>query len=1030
MSLQSLEPDFAIGVKHLNVAPQDEKARKAASNDDSNLELLFSTLEEYGFKAQVRAGADPATQLLVFVKIVSATYEELVKKDLLRNHEFGLTDNDSAPYNRQRLIYEYLTTPRALGGVGISPGVGVWNFVESITSLDGYLADPSVTEQAKQQLVDPTFSSAKFNVAYGPGVALFFDFVRFYTLGLVGLSLFGIIGFLKSKNYSIAFSFINLIWATGFLVLWRRRAKFLSNTWGVQGALDLERFRSNLAGASGEVQDSKQMAESDKIRFIKQLLFVPVALAFGAVLLTAQGLCFVLEIFILEIYDGPGKAVLTLTPTILLSTFVPVFTIIYSQATQKFIDWEQHKSNLTRSQSFAIKSFLLNIMTGYVPLLISAFIYLPFAHLLQPNLVYIKRAISGRIRSDRYAYSYLTNIKTLDSFEINQGRLDSQYFYFIVTNQVIGSVLKFGLPLILTPAIEFVKKIISGKKTKFEAEENPEEKLYLDRVRKASALPEYSVDDSFRDIALQFGYVAVFGSIWTLAPLVCIFFNILTFKLEEWRVASGHYFKPVVARKIDTIYPWNIAFFFLAWLGSIVSPLVASFYRHGAKPPKHFGSFGFDKASVNVGSTIGLVTVLLLSEHLFFALYFIGGRLSDLYKSEVEAANDNFQNTLVLRRQQFSQEGFPQIASPDDSAWSSYAPSGAIKQVKSLGVHEVEIAPEVEKSQALSEPQGQSKSVGESVSDTLASVGALTGISRLVSSDDSSVTNKKELLEKKRRELERLQEIKRRELEERAEHGDSIVDTVDPQGKSSQAIMDDNSHVPNSGTDYEKNIDTDAAAARALATEEGTKEGTKGGLSSKAAPAAAGGAAGGAAVGGAGAAAASLNKKDSQDTLFADKPLSNDPSAALNKEHILQKSAERLGVAGKEGTVAPVPENGDEKRPVATEKEEGEGENGAEAAVGAGAGGAGGAAAGGAGGAASEAGGKASGLEEKATGVDEKATGSKEQASESKRANGNDSEKNTQASKNSSDTRSTDTADGDEKKSSRKKSLKNLLKRK
>lgn len=1025
MSIQSLEPDFAIGVQHLNVAPQDEKARKAASNDDSHLQLLFSTLEDYGFKAQVRAGADPATQLLVFVKIVSATYEELVKKDLLRNYEFGLTDNDTAPYNRQRLIYEYLTTPRALGGVGISPGIGEWNFVESITSLDGYLADPSVSEQAKKQLVNTTFSSAKFKVTYGPAVALFFDFVRFYTLGLVGLSLFGIIGFLKSKNYSIAFSFINLIWATVILVLWRRRAKFLSNTWGVQGALDLERFRSVLAGASGEVQDSKQMAESDKVRFIKQLLFVPVALAFGAVLLTAQGLCFVLEIFILEIYDGPGKAVLTLTPTILLSTFVPVFTIIYSQATQKFIDWEQHKSNLTRSQSFAIKSFLLNVMTGYVPLLISAFIYLPFAHLLQPNLVYIKRAISGRIRSDRYAYSYLTNIKSLESFEINQGRLDSQYFYFIVTNQVIGSVLKFGLPLILTPAIEFAKKIISGKKSKLEAEENPEEKPYLDRVRRASLLPEYSVDDSFRDIALQFGYVAVFGSIWTLAPLVCIFFNVLTFKLEEWRLASGLYFKPVVARKIDSIYPWNIAFFFLVWLGSIVSPLVASFYRHGAKPPKHYGSFGFDKASVNVGSTVGLVTVLLLSEHLFFALYFIGGKLSDLFKSEAEASNDNFQNTLVLRRQQFSQESLPQIASPDDSAWSSYAPSGAIKQVKSLGIHEVtpETTPEVEKSQAPSEPQGQSKSVGETVSDTIAAVGALTGISRLVSSDDSSVTNKKELLEKKRKELEKLQEIKRRELEERAEHGDSIVDTVDPQGKSSQAIMDDNSHVPNSGTDYEKNIDTDAAAARNQATKEGTKEG----LNSLAAPAATG-AAGGAAVAGTGAAATSLNKKDSQDSLFADKPLSNDPKAALNKEHILQKSAERLGVASKEGTVAPVPENSDEKIPVATEKEEGEGENGgAEAAVGAGAGGA----AGGVGGAVSGSEGKASGLEDKASGVEEKATGSKEQASDSKRANGNDSEKNsnTQASKKSSDTRSTDT-DGDEKKSARKKSLKNLLKRK
>ncbi|KAF3990236.1 hypothetical protein FT663_03280 [Candidozyma haemuli var. vulneris] len=1026
MPIQNLEPDFAIGVKRHNVSPKDSKASQTVADDDSNLQLLFDTLEKFGFKAQVRAGADKGTQLLVFLKITAKAYEELVKKDLLRNYEFGLTDDNSASYNKQRLIYEYLTTSDTLGGVGITPGVGQWKFVESITSLDGYLADSTVTEQAKKDLVDPTFSTAKFKNLYGPNVALYFDFVRFYTLGLFTLALFGIIGFLKSKNYSIAFSFINLIWGTVLLVLWRRRTRFLSNTWGVQNALTLERFRSELVGAAGEVQDSKQKAESDKIRFLKQLLFVPVAIGFGFILLTAQGLCFVWEIFISEIYDGPGKAVLTLTPTILLSSFVPVFTIVYTTATKKFIDWERHHSNLTRSQSFAIKSFLLNIMTGYVPLLISAFIYLPFAHLLQPNLIYIKRAIAGRIRSDRYAYSYLTNIKTSESFEINQSRLDSQYFYFIVTNQVIGSILKFGLPLILTPLINFAKKLIYGKEPQVDVEEDPQEKSWLDRVRRAAELPEYSVDDSFRDIALQFGYVTVFGSIWTLAPVVCIFFNILTFKLEEWRLASGLYFKPIVARKIDTIYPWNVAFFFLAWLGSIVSPLVASFYRHGAKPPKNFGSFGFDKASVNVGSTIGLVTVLLLSEHLFFALYFIGSKLSDLFKSEQETENDNFQNTLILRRQEFSSKKIPQISAPDDSEWSSYSPSNALQQAKSLNVYE-------------NKPQEEG---GSSITDSIKAIGASTGISTTAASEgSSSVTNKKELLEKKRRELEQLQEEKRRELEARAEKGDSIVNTVGSQGEPSQAIIDDNSHVPTSGTDYEKDIDREAAASR---SKEAQKSSDAGEASSKekkrssAAPAALAGA-GGAAAGAAGAGAAassssskgkepqgkgpqgkepqeksrSANPSEGGSASIAQASPSNDPKAALNKEHLSNKSAERLGVLGKEGTVAPVAERAEEtKLPVATGKDEEEGVEGAEGAEG---------------GEQTEQ--PAAGNEEPSEQV--QANGTEQESGAAATSNQKSTENKTPDNK-SGDTKSTDNSSFDEngKKSSRKKSLKNLLKRK
>lgn len=844
MAIQDIEPDIAIGVKHANVPGKDEKSREAAKKDAANLQLLLETLEKFGFRAQVRAGADRANQLLVFVKIRSSVYQELVKKDLLRNFEFGLTDDDSGTYNKQRLIYEYLCSPKNLGGVGITPGASEWKFVESITSLDAYLTDSNVPEAAKKELWQPSFSTAKFKNLYGPGVALYFDFVRFYTVALAGLAVFGIIGFLKKKNYSIAFSFINMIWGAGVLVLWRRRTKFLANTWGVQNSLELERFRSELASESGQANESKQRVDASKKRFIKQLLFVPVALAFGGVLLTVQGLCFVLEIFILEIYDGPGKSVLTLTPTILLSTFVPVFTIVYNAITARFIDWERHDSNLTRSQSFAIKSFLLNIMTGYVPLLISAFIYLPFAHLLQPNLVYIKRAIAGRVRSDRYAYQYLTNIKSEDSFEINQQRLDSQYFYFIVTNQVIGSVLKFGLPLILTPILNFVQKLLSGSKAKVDVEEDSQEKSWLDEVRRASSLPEYSIDDSFRDIALQFGYVTIFGSIWTLAPLICIIFNILTFKLEEWRLASGLFFKPVVARKIDTIYPWDIAFFFLAWLGSIVSPLVASFYRHGAKPPKKFGLFGFDKASVNVGSTVGLVTVLLLSEHLFFLLCFLGNKVSDLFKSDKEIENDDFQNTINLKKQQYSSREIPNIVAPDDSAWKSFTASSALLQAKNLNVHET-VESEA-KNRNFEEPAG-----------------VLSGVSRAPESEGSSkMTNKKDLLEKKRRELKELEDRKRKELESRAEKGDRIVETVNQEGERASAIMDDNSHVPTTGHDYEKDIDKNVLA----------------------------GALGAAATGAAGAGAADALKDFNTDNI-ASSP--SDPSAAKNREYIPLEDAKK-----------------------------------------------------------------------------------------------------------------------------------------
>lgn len=739
MLVQSLAPDFVLNVE---TAASDSKS----GSGDANVKRLVKTLEEKGFQTESRPGPDQAKSVLVFLKLSPSSFLELVQKDLVKNYEFGITSKDDSPSDRPRVVYSYLYNPKECGGCAITPGKGDWSFVKSITPISGYLADEKFFEKAKTSIASPELRTTSLKKVYGTQIAFYFEFLKFYCGLLSVLAVLGLVARLRSKNYSLTYSFVNLVWGTLFWLLWKRRERYLANFWGVQNSHKIDEYDAELTSLnkSFELSSShKEKLRADGLRFVKQVAFIPVALVFVAVLVSYQLACFVVEIFLSEIYDGPGKSLLTLLPTVLISVFVPILTIIYNLVVDKFLSWEGHDNNYTRSGSFVVKTFVLNFLTGYVPLLITSFIYLPFAHLIQPNLPEIQRTIATNINSSRYVYKYLTKLKSQQEFVFNQGRLDLQFFFFMVTNQVVQIVMKYVLPLVLGPAIKFVKENVLGKKEEVTTKDELEEAEWLEKVRAAVQLPQHSVDDDFRGLALQFGYLQLFGPVWTLGPLVSLLFNIITFKMDELKLSSGKYFRPPIPTRVDSIHPWDYAFLLLTWIGSVISPVVTAFYRHGTKPPKPLGQLAFDKASVNVSSGTVLILVLFASEHLFFALYFIGTKIATFVKSDVELDNDFVDNDIKLRRDHYHSE----VKSSDEKLISDLS----------------------------------------------------TGSLSAVDSGEGTLTNrldKSAVLEQKKRELaEKEKELELRQLQEHREPGDTIIDTFDEKGQPTKAIIDDNTHI-------------------------------------------------------------------------------------------------------------------------------------------------------------------------------------------------------------------------------------------
>lgn len=753
MLIQSLLPDFVLNVQY------------SATNDDdfANLRRLLETLDKKGFSTQARPGADAATSVLIFIKLGSSSYQELVEKDLIKNYEFGITSKDDSPSDRPRMIYSYLSNPVECGGCAITPGKGQWAFVTSITPISGYLADDKLWEKTKKSVFSPKFPTRSYKKLYGTQVGFYFEFYSFYLGALAILSGLGLMANIRSKTYSLTYAFVNLTWGTAFWLLWKRREAYLANFWGVQNSHKIDEYNAELTSLNRDfelVSSYKHRERHDGVRFLKQLAFSPVALAFVAVLVSYQLGCFVIEIFLGEIYDGPGQSLLKLLPTVMITVFVPILTAVYNIVVGKFLTWETHNNTYTRNDSFVVKTFVLNFLTGYVPLLITSFIYLPFAHLIRPQLTVIQETIATNISSNRYLYKYLTKIKSQEQFVINQERLNGQFFFFMVFTQTINIILKYGLPLILGPVIKKVSQAIAGKKEEKIPKDDPAESAWLRKVRIAVSLPEYNVNDDFRILALQFGYLIMFGPVWTLAPLTCLIFNLISFKLDEVRLASGKYVRPPPPTRIDSIHPWDFAFLLLTWIGSIVSPLVAAFYRHGTEPPKPLGPFAFDKASINISSTTFLIFVLFASEHLFFSLYFVGTKISSFLKSSVEIDNDFVDNDIKLRRDFYSSEvKATSVPTPDD--WNT-SPEDTLKQAAGIDV----------------------------TSEIIDSTGALTSYSK--KTEDSTLVNR---LAKSGKAPEEEDLDLRQKLEAHKEKGDSIIDTIGGDGKPTIAIVDDNSHI-------------------------------------------------------------------------------------------------------------------------------------------------------------------------------------------------------------------------------------------
>ncbi|KAL1953710.1 hypothetical protein VTO42DRAFT_2345 [Malbranchea cinnamomea] len=564
------------------------------------LKDLIYALSGVGLETAIRPASE--SSLFVFVKAPKQKLRNAVHKSRTKDWLYGIrqtqpqTDDSSntgpaTPAEHLRIVYEMMTMPKRKGGAGITPRQGEWKHVESIFPLHD-------NERNKQWIKDwsqKTFLSYQdfdqIRNHLGEKVAFYFVFLQAYFGFLMVPAALGVICWSLVGQFSVLFSIVNSLACLVFVEYWKRQEIDLGLRWNVKGVSRISSKRKEFVPEK-EVIDSvtgeKVPVFPARKRLLRQLLHVPFALVSFLALGTLIATCFAIEIFISEIYNGPFQTILAFIPTVLLSLLVPTISKVLTSVATQLNDYENYETQEAYDSALTRKIFALNFVTSYLPVLLTAFVYLPFAHVIVPYLDVFHGIVSLFQSADKRTKPVMSK------FSINRSRLKKQVVYFAVTGQVVDFALETIVPYAKRRVLNKFQELSEEKKngdsrassppkqtgidTSTLLEDAPGEASFLNRVRNEAQLSDYDLTADLREMCVQFGYLAMFSPVWSLVPLF--------FLLNNWVELRSDFVKICIECKrptplrADSIGPWLDSMSFLAWLGSITSTALVYLFKN------------------------------------------------------------------------------------------------------------------------------------------------------------------------------------------------------------------------------------------------------------------------------------------------------------------------------------------------------------------------------------------------------------------------------------------------------------------
>ncbi|KAJ6153602.1 hypothetical protein N7470_006561 [Penicillium chermesinum] len=471
------------------------------------------------------------------------------------------TASAESPAEELRTVYHAVTWCDELGGAGVTPKHGKWERVTASFPLHDKEACSQLLREWSRKTILTTQDLNTIRALFGEKVAYYYAFIHCYSLFLTVPAAMGIIGWLYLGPYSIIYGAGLCVWCVVFVEYWKIREQDLSLRWNVKGVAGLKVNRPEFKWEK-EVPDpiSGQPIKAfpQWKQFLRQLLLVPFASIASVALGSLIVIAFASEVFISEVYSGPMKGYLEFAPTIIFSLSLPAITSFLNSIATRLTEYENYRTQDLYDLALTQKNFVMNFITSFLPTILTAYIYVPFAQSIVPHLDILRRT------------GLNVNLGNQVDFKVDTSRFQQEVIYLSMTAQV----LDFGEEIVLP----YVKQILWEKWRNYrDRRDGFEEANFLARVRKEADADEYKVEEDILEMCVQFGYLALFGVAWPLVPL--------GFLLNSWLELRGDFFKLTLECqrpppiRADSIGPSVLGLELLAWLGTLSTAAIVHLYR-------------------------------------------------------------------------------------------------------------------------------------------------------------------------------------------------------------------------------------------------------------------------------------------------------------------------------------------------------------------------------------------------------------------------------------------------------------------
>jgi anoctamin-10 len=181
---------------------------------------------------------------------------------------------------------------------------------------------------------------------------------------------------------------------------------------------------------------------------------------------------------------------------------------------------------------------------------LSAFLYVPFGEAVMNTVQHFLSLTSNTVSSlgssskvngiiKQNGHTLFESDANMAHAKLSSSRLQKEMFAYMVTNQASNLFMEVCLPFLMRAFVSLREGKLrpppsSGsaatpkkKRVGFD-DETPgaarDEREFLERVRREVSLPQYVLFEDYDEMVTQFGYVALWSTIWPLAPCGLLFF--------------------------------------------------------------------------------------------------------------------------------------------------------------------------------------------------------------------------------------------------------------------------------------------------------------------------------------------------------------------------------------------------------------------------------------------------------------------------------------------------------------------------